>query len=62
MNKFRKIIKDGGILANVKTTSESADLISAFFKEAIELLLQAEQEEHLVLAFGSKYGHNLYQT
>ena len=47
MDKFRKIIKDSGILADVKTTSEGAGLMSVLFKEVIEMLLLAEQEEHL---------------
>jgi len=31
-DEFRKISKDSGILADVKTISESADLMSDFFK------------------------------
>ncbi|MCY4560804.1 MAG: hypothetical protein OXC03_00495 [Flavobacteriaceae bacterium] len=42
MDKFRKIIKDSGILADVKTTSEGAGLMSVLFKEVIEMLLLAE--------------------
>ncbi len=47
MDKFRKIIKGSGILANVKTTSEGAGLMSVLFIEVVEMLLLAEQEEHL---------------
>ncbi|MCY4560898.1 MAG: hypothetical protein OXC03_01000 [Flavobacteriaceae bacterium] len=37
MDKFRKIIKDSGILANVKTTSEGAGLMGGLFKEVFEI-------------------------
>ena len=42
MDKFRKIIKDSGILANVKANSEGPGLMSGLFKEVAEMLLLAE--------------------
>ena len=57
MDKFRKIIKDSGILADVKTTSEGAGLMSVLFKEVIEMLLLAEQEEHLAYKKSARNGY-----
>ena len=44
---LEKFLKDSGILANVTTTTDGTDLMSAFYNEVIEMFLQAEQEEHL---------------